>query len=73
MSAGPEGTLTDLGKYQMVMARCPCGHSGAVRPSALPEAPKTFNKWKTPIWQLPRYMRCSKCGAKRATVRVMTR
>lgn len=73
MAAGVEGTLPELGKYQMVMVRCQCGHRGPLRPSALPGTPKTFNKWKTPIWQLPRYLKCSVCGTKRASVRVMTR
>lgn len=70
---GAEPTLTDLGKHQMVMVRCQCGHSAPVRPSALPKAPKTFRVDKTPIWQLPRYMKCTICGAKRASVAVMTR
>jgi hypothetical protein len=64
----PNATLYDLGKYDMLMARCPCGHRAPVLPSNVRPG---FNPR---IVDLPKYLWCEVCKKKGlATVWVMTR
>jgi hypothetical protein len=66
-------TLWTLGKGEFLFIRCgaapqgrACGHTGIVLPSTLP---KEFDL-HTPLWRLPRHLRCSKCGERSLKTRI---